>query len=181
MKNSLQDQLLKAGLIDKKKAKALEKEQRKVKKQQPKGHTIKNDIKEKTQQAALEKVERDRKLNQEKNKAAEEKALQAQIKQLIEVNQIKSLGQGDDGIAYQFTDNKTIKKLIVDAIQHNQLVNGVLTIVRYNNGYAMVQRAVAEKIQQRNNAVVVVINSREVEGDDDDPYAEFKIPDDLMW
>ncbi|MGI1677764.1 MAG: DUF2058 domain-containing protein [Cellvibrionaceae bacterium] len=181
MKNSLQDQLLKAGLIDKKKAKTLEKEQRKMKKQQPKGHAVENEVKEKAKQAAIEKAERDRKLNQEKNKAAEDKALQAQIKQLIEVNQIKSLAKGDDGIAYQFTDNKTIKKLIVDAVQHKQLVNGVLTIVKNNNSYAMVPRIVAEKIEKRDSNVVIVINKDISEEDDDDPYAEYKIPDDLMW
>ncbi len=181
MKNSLQDQLLKAGLVDNKKAKALEKEQRKAKKQQPKGKIVEDEIKETVKQAALEKAERARLLNIEKNKAAEEKALQAQIKQLIEVNQIRSLAKGDDGITYQFTDNTTIKKLIVDAVQHKQLVNGVLTIVKYNSGYAMVPRVVAEKIEQRNKDVVIVINKDESETDDDDPYADYKIPDDLMW
>ena len=39
---------------------------------------------------------------------------------------------------------------------------------------------VAEKIRQRDEAAVVLLNDRNVQ-DEDDPYADYPIPDDLMW
>ncbi|MDG2036322.1 MAG: DUF2058 family protein [Pseudomonadales bacterium] len=43
----------------------------------------------------------------------------------------------------------------------------------------------AEKIKQRDESYVVMLNESNSSGTneavEDDPYADFKIPDDLMW
>ncbi|HBP97063.1 MAG TPA: DUF2058 domain-containing protein, partial [Pantoea agglomerans] len=54
-----------------------------------------------------------------------------------------------------------------------------------NNGesqYAIIPASVADKIAQR-DASAIVLNSAlsEEAQDEDDPYADFKVPDDLMW
>ncbi|MEG7486685.1 DUF2058 family protein, partial [Enterobacter hormaechei] len=48
--------------------------------------------------------------------------------------------------------------------------------------YAIIPAVVADKIAQR-DADSIVLNSAlsQEEQDEDDPYADFKIPDDLMW
>ena len=102
---SLQEQLLKAGLADEKKAREVRNEKRKQRKQQPKGATTVNEAGERARKARQEKAERDRQLNLERKKEAEKKAIQAQIRQLIETNRLdRSRGE----TSYQFVDGKKI-------------------------------------------------------------------------
>lgn len=180
---SLQEQLLKAGIVDKKKAKQVEQEKRKKANQANKGQPQKDEAKELAKQALAEKSARDRELNRQKEQAAEQKAIAAQIKQLIEVNRIdRSNGES----SYQFTDGKKIKKIYVTEQQHNLLSKGSIAIVRLtsyqNDQYELVPAGVANKIKQRDETIVIVQNEASTDNtDDDDYYADFKIPDDLMW
>jgi uncharacterized protein YaiL (DUF2058 family) len=46
----------------------------------------------------------------------------------------------------------------------------------------VVPKAVADKIHQRDARYVIVSNTVSAEtAAEDDPYADYKIPDDLMW
>ncbi|MDB2409189.1 DUF2058 domain-containing protein [Pseudomonadales bacterium] len=179
---SLQDQLLNAGMVDKKKAKKIEKEKRKQAKQLPKGQRLTNESREQAQQALNEKVLRDKETSRVQQEAAEVKAIAAQIKQLIEVNRLDR-SQGD--IAFQFVDDKKIKKMHISAAFQNQLGKGQIAIVKLGEHYELVPTVVAEKIKQRDESYVVMLNesnsSDTNEAVEDDPYADFKIPDDLMW
>ena len=50
------------------------------------------------------------------------------------------------------------------------------------NVYAIIPASVADKIAQRDESSIVLNNALSQEAqDEDDPYADFKIPDDLMW
>ena len=81
-----------------------------------------------------------------------------------------------------------IKKIAVDKPTQTQLINGRLAIARLatnaagESEYAIIPAVVAEKIAQRDATSIVLHSalSQEVQ-DEDDPYADFKIPDDLMW
>lgn len=172
---SLKDQLLKAGLADAKKARRAEHEKRQMAKD-PNAETA-----EKLAAKALaEKAERDRELNRQQQEEKEKRAVAAQIRQLIERHRIAR--QGGD-VSYQFTDAKKVKKLYVTPAQQAQLANGQVAIVRLGEGYELVPTVVAEKIRQRDEACVVLLNTRKpvAAGDEDDPYAAYQIPDDLMW
>lgn len=176
---SLQDQLLKAGIVDKKKVKDIKKEQRKQAKQQPKGHAQVDEAKEQARLALQQRSEQDRKMNKELQAQAEKKEIQAQVIQLIKTNKI-SRGSGE--IAYQFTDEKKIKKLYVTGELQEQLIKGQIAIARLGESYELVPAPVAEKIQQRNEAAIVLLNQKDSQQiDEDDPYADYQIPDDLMW
>ena len=176
---SLKDQLLNAGLIDKKKAKQLKQELRKEAKVRKKGQVPLDDNKEQVKRNLVEKVERDRHLNKQQQAVVERKAIQAQISQLIKMNRIKR-ESGD--IAYQFTDGTRIKKIYVTEQLQNDLVNGRLAIAKLGNEFELLPSSAAEKIRQRDPQVIVLLNTYEVTGvDEDDPYAEYQIPDDLMW
>ena len=176
---SLQDQLLKAGIVDKKKAEKIKKAKHKQRKQQPKNQTTVDETKVLAQKAQAEKAERDREINRQRQAEADNKAIRAQIIQLITTNQIPR-DNGDQ--SYQFTDNKKIKKIYVTGQQHQQLVSGQIAIVILNDSYQLVPAAVAEKISQRDESTVMVLNQKADNAiDEDDPYAGFEVPDDLMW
>lgn len=172
---SLKDQLMKAGLADTKKARRAEHEKR-VQAKDPNAENA-NAL---AQKALAEKAERDRELNRARNAEMAQKALAAQIRQLIEQHRIDRKN-GD--ISYQFTDQRKIKKLYVTQAQQDQLARGQIAIVRQGEGYELVPTVVAEKIRTRDETVIALLNTRSdgTQDSDDDPYAAYQIPDDLMW
>ncbi len=180
--SSLQDQLLKAGLIDGKKAKQANKEKRKAKKVQHKSNTVAVDeTKEAVAKAHSEKVERDRKLNEERKAEADRKAIIAQIKQLIETNRQPKEG-GRDEVSYNFTDGKKITKIFVSPKIQQQLSLGRLAIVKLGESYELVPAVIADKISQRDENTVLSQQQAAAQAEDEeDPYADYEIPDDLMW
>lgn len=176
---SLQDQLLKAGIVDKKKAKQVKQEKHKEIKQQSKGKPVVDETRELARMAMTEKAARDREINRQRQAEAEKKAVAAQIVQLVAMNRIpREKGDG----AYQFPDGKIIKKLYVSDRQHGQLVSGVIAVARAGDSYELIPAAVAEKIKQRDESAIVVHNIRSAAVlAEEDPYAQYQIPDDLMW
>ena len=176
---SLQEQLLKAGLADEKKARAVRNEKRKQRKQQPKGAAVVNETEERARKAREEKAEQDRQLNLERQREAEKKAIKAQIRQLIETNRLdRSRGEA----SYQFVDGKKIKKILVDDTMVDQLSRGRLAIVALGDSYEVVPDKVARKIMERDESAVVSLHERKQDdAGEDDPYAGYEIPDDLMW
>ncbi|TQV86509.1 DUF2058 domain-containing protein [Aliikangiella coralliicola] len=177
--SSLQEQLLKAGLTSKDKVNKVNSAKRKQNKINRK-HKIEqvDENKLEAEKALAEQAERARQLNQEKNAKAEEKAIVAQIKQLIEVNQQVT---GKPVVSFNFSDCGSIKKLEVSNEVHRYLTNGKLAIARFDEQYYLVPPVVAEKIKERSEDYVVLLNDKVEETDEDDPYAEYQIPDDLMW
>jgi len=176
---SLQDQLLNAGIVDKDKAKKINKEKRKQARQRPKGDVVVDESKEQAKRALAEKAERDRQTNKLQQAEADRKAIHAQVIQLINSNTISRDG-GE--IAYQFTDAKKIKKVYVTAQLQNQLSRGQLAIAKLGGEYALVPSKIAQKIKQREESIILFLNDNEKpEIEADDPYADYQIPDDLMW
>ena len=184
MGNALRDQLLKAGLVNEKQVKKAEKEKHKENHgQQGRGKTdALNEAKLRSERAKQEKLERDRQLNQQRQAEAEKKALNAQIRQLVEQNRQP---KGDGDTPYNFIDQGKVKRLYVSDQVRSRIANGQLAIVRLEKQYELVPAETAEKIQARIADSVVVFNEpkrRETaEPSNDDPYAGFQIPDDLMW
>lgn len=178
---SLQEQLLKAGMVDKAKTRQINQEKRKQARQvKGTGEVIIDESKEAAKRVHAEKAERDREINRQRQAAAYKKAIQAQVMQLIAQNKID---RSDGEIAYQFTDGKKIKKIYVDALMQTQLIKGVIALVKLKEDYELVPAAVADKIKQRDVTVVLVHNTKPVNDvvEEDDVYAAYQIPDDLMW
>jgi hypothetical protein len=180
---SLQDQLLKAGLVDKNKAnKAKKEKQKKVRAARGSGTSISNEASAAAQREQAKKVERDRQLNIQKQNESSQKAIAAQIIQLVEMNRLDT---DNDNIAYSFVFDNKVKKIYLSEGLKNQLVGGrlaIVTIVKNNQRkFQLVPAPVAEKIAQRDDSCVVQLNEKVETEDDEDAYAEYKIPDDLMW
>ncbi|MBK6744739.1 MAG: DUF2058 domain-containing protein [Hydrogenophilales bacterium] len=176
---SLQDQFLKAGLIDNKKIKQAHQEKSKQKKVERQTGT---QMVDEARLAALEmqrkNAERARELNAQRDAAATQKAIQAQIAQMVQQNR-QSKGNGD--IAFNFTLGNKIERLHVSAAVHAHITAGRLVIVCLGGSTELVPRIIAHKIAERDPSLVIRVNKTRAETDADDPYAAFKIPDDLMW
>lgn len=177
-KLTLQEQMLKAGLVTSKK---MAKVQRTAKKSRVQTREARAAVEE-NKKAQLE---RDKQLSEQQKQAALSKEYKAQVKQLIEMNRI-TIPRGN--IDFNFTDNNFIKKIAVDKVTQAQLIGGRLAIARLttdSNGeseYAIIPAVVADKIAQRDASSIVLNSALSQEAqDEDDPYADFKVPDDLMW
>ncbi len=180
MASSLQEQLLKAGLADQKKLREVAQEKRK-KTKQPKGPKAQPPVdaaKQRMEQALAEKQARDRALNQQKQEAAKAREQASRIRQMVEQHR---LPPEDGDIAYHFTHDGKVKTLYVSAKTQHQLARGRLAITAHADAYALVPAAVADKIRQHDPAWLVVCNQASEEPAADDPYAQYVVPDDLMW
>lgn len=190
MGNSLADQLLKAGLVDQKKVKDAQKAQRKQAKQQKQGKAAKATTGD-ADQARLakqraEKAERDRQLNLKRQAAEKQKALQSDIRQILEKHGVRP--EGD--IRFNFTETRTedgnttkkVKQVYVSKKDQDRLAAGVLTICRDKNSFVLVPAEVADKLMER-DASVVIFRAEKIKDqpDEDDPYKDYVVPDDLMW
>lgn len=180
-KLSLQEQLLKSGLVSSAQAKSAKSNKHKQEQLQRKNNVVVEDeAKELAQKARAEQLARDIELNQQRQQQEYKKQLLAQIKQLIEQNK---LPREEDGVAYRFNDDNKVKTLYVSETMRVQLINGQLAIVKSGKSYEVVSAEVAKKISERNTDSVLVHNETVTAPIEkaDDPYAGYAVPDDLMW
>jgi uncharacterized protein YaiL (DUF2058 family) len=132
---SLQEQLLKAGLVSAEKAKKLESESRKQSHQARKNKTVavaeaalQEEEKRRLEAEAARKREHDRQLNREREAQKKLKADMARARQLIEG---RRLNAADANIPYNFlVDGRYIRSVRVTREQQRQLAMGRIGIVR---------------------------------------------------
>ena len=180
---SLHEQLLKAGLVDKNKAKQAAHKQQQQKNEQKKverrtGTQTVDEVRAAALELQRKNAEKAREANAQRDAAANQKAIVAQIAQMVKQNR-QAKGNGD--IAYNFTHGSKIERIYVSAAVRDHLTAGRLVIVVLNGVVELVPRVIADKIAARDAALVVRVNKPSTQVDEDDPYAAFQIPDDLMW
>jgi uncharacterized protein YaiL (DUF2058 family) len=176
---SLAEQLLKAGLVDKNKVKLANQDKSKQKKVERRtGEQTVDEVKLAAQEIQRKNAERARELNLQRDAAANQKAIAAQIAQMVNQNR-QNKGNGD--IAYHYTHDNKVERMYVSAAVQGHLMAGRLVIVVQNGVTELVPRVVADKIAERDPKMVVRVNKTVAAVEEDDPYAAFVIPDDLMW
>ena len=177
---SLKDQLLKAGLADKKQARRAEHEKRQAKQRQAKGQAPADQVDVRAAREA--QAERSRALNAQREEQARARALAAEVAQIIATNKI-SRENGD--VPYQFTDQRKVQKIYVPKALIDPLARGQMGVVRagQGKGYEVVPLETALRLRERAPEVVVSLHApqKASTADEDDPYADFPIPGDLMW
>lgn len=179
MSLSLRDQLLKAGLVNEKQAKQADKQKQKQQRLEKKGQVeVDDEQKRIALQAMADKAAKDQELNRQQQEKVAQKALAAQIKQLIETSRLPKMTSED---YYNFVDEKKVKRIAVNAMMRDKLSRGSLAIVRLGGGYEIIPREAALKIQERDAQRVLLLNTPTEAPDADDPYAAYQVPDDLMW
>lgn len=185
MRNPLQDQLLKAGLVNKARVNQVAREQAKQKqgkqKQGKQAATTPSAESVDVERLKAERAERDRALAAERNAQARAAELRAQVRQIIDTHKVRRSGEID----YHFTDGKAIRSVPVNEALRSQLANGTLVIARLDQGYELIPRAAAEKIYERDADAIVLDHGRSTSeapaSEDDAYYARFQVPDDLIW
>ncbi|MFY0657458.1 DUF2058 domain-containing protein [Neptunomonas sp.] len=174
---SLQDQLLKAGLASKKQANKVKAEKRKSKKQTSTPETPA--LTQAELQAAREaKKVRDQQLNLDREAERAKRAAEAEATQIIQQFEIKR--NPDAEIRYNYTYGSKIKSIYVTQEQQTMLSKGTLALaVPEEDNVFIIPPDAAEKIAARKPEWIIQAKKEEV--DEDDPYAAYQIPDDLMW
>jgi len=185
MADSLRDQLIKAGLVSQERAEKLAKDKKKQQAQQPK---LKKAVRAQTQQAAVNpsvsaaqaaKAERDKALNAAKAEQLAQKALKAQIRELVMAHKLDTK---DGAETYYFQHINRAKRVIVTKEQHEQLSKSLLAISVLDKNYYVIPVDIAHKILERAPQYAVYIaNQHESTAPPDDLYANFQVPDDLRW
>ncbi len=182
MRNPLQDQLLKAGLVKKNQvAQAVREQAKKHKGKQPAAPSAEQ---LEAQRAQAEKAARDRAIAAERNAQLRAAEARAQIRQIVGAHKVKREGE----IAYRFADGDRIKDVLVNEALRAQLAAGALVVVRHGQGYELLPRVAADKVYERDAAMVVLDHGRPAPaGTQDTPdaddafYSRFVVPDDLVW
>ena len=67
---------------------------------------------------------------------------------------------------------------------HDLVARGRIAIARLKNEYYLIPAEAATKILERDEGSIVLLNDAkqdDSEAIEDDPYADYQIPDDLMW
>jgi len=182
MAGSLKDQLLKAGIASKKQAKEIDLEKRKKRKQgKP---ALSQEDRERAaaiEAARLEKIEKDRRLNEERRQQQTERATRAEIRQLADQHRVVPPSNAD--VRYNFVWDGKIRSLWIDADLQRQLASGVLRLIAVEQAFVLVPASIAERIVQRDPAALVQDDQerkRELTSEEQ-AYADFPIPDDLHW
>jgi uncharacterized protein YaiL (DUF2058 family) len=180
--NPLQEQLLKAGLVKKSKVAEVAREQNKAR--HAKGPSEFCDIQLDVERARLQKAERDRVLAAERKNQARTAELRAQARQIIDDRKVPRSGESE----YRFTADGAIRTLLVNDDLRQKLASGVLVIARLGDRYELLPRAAADKVRERDASLIVLDHGQTedteptaINPDDDAYYAQFKVPDDLVW
>jgi len=180
--NPLQEQLLKAGLVKKSKVSEVAREQHKAR--HGKGPAEQGEIQRDAERARTEKAERDRALAAEQKAKTRVAELRAQARQIIKDKKIPRAGE----VEYRFTAGGAIRTVLVDDAQRKQLTSGALVIARLDDRYELLPRLAGEKVRER-DAAMIVLDHGQASGEapssgnaeDDAYYAQFQVPDDLVW
>ena len=180
MSKSLKEQLLAAGLVQQKQVHQADKQKHKQARQQPKVKVAApTPAQLEAQQAQAAKAARDRELNRQRQADRERRALIVQLEQIIDSQRLSTQG-GET--PFRFVVKSKIKKVYVTVDQHAALVKGTLGVVRFREAFAVVTRETAERIAERDARTMLVLrDGSEPDILEDPDYADYKVPDDLMW
>jgi uncharacterized protein YaiL (DUF2058 family) len=183
--NSLQDELLKAGLVDKAQVDRARKQQHQQRRQQAqakpkkKARRAQPAVDPAVAQARAEKAAHDRELNAQREEVRRQREVNAQVRQLVSRHRHARVEREDDR-PFHFENKGKIKRIFVDDETQAMITSGRLKIVNDNGQFELVPADIAEKIRARNPSLVIDLPENEQPAADD-PYAAYQVPDDLMW
>ncbi len=189
MKNALQEQLLKAGLATEEQLQRSQQQKRRPPQGKPKPRKGKsgsgNRARSKKPPARSDLAEAyAARIRAEKEEAAQKKrakalrkANRAKIRQLILDN---CLNDPKADIPFQFMVGTNIKNVYVTAAQREQLLAGDMQITFQDGKRCIIPGKIVTTLHDL-DPNKLIINPAAVTEDQDDEYAEFKVPDDLSW
>lgn len=178
MSSSLREQLLKAGLVSREQARDADQAKRKqVRHKGGKKAAAKPEKNAASLQADKRRAaqaERDRTLNRGREEARRRKALDAQLKQVIEGEAQNRPGAD---LAHHFQRGSKLKHVYVTAEQQRLLSEGRLAIAGFHGRHYLISPSVAEKLSALDPKLFVFRHDPGVP----DPDGDHPVPDDLTW
>ncbi|OEU72031.1 MAG: hypothetical protein BA874_06415 [Desulfuromonadales bacterium C00003068] len=154
---SLQEQLLKAGLVNQKQVKKAEHDKRVQKKKGKKGaQTTSDDTKERLKKQRVQQAEHDRQLNRQRLEQEQQKENHAAAQQLIQKNRTK-IEPGDVPFHY-VTGGGQIERLYVTQEIADQLGTGVLGVAVNSGENVLVSADTVAKVLQRDESLIIAYN-----------------------
>ncbi|WP_166372951.1 DUF2058 domain-containing protein [Psychromonas sp. SA13A] len=179
---SLQEQLMNSGLVNKQKAKQAQTEKRRLAKQKKKkGTVVISDVQKAVQEKTELQRQKDLADNQETQQQLAIRAAHGKLIQMIAQHCEKDY-QGE--LDYHFTYENKVKRIAVTPSIQQGLIKGSFAICVLNEEFYLINKEAAEKLRAIDESVLVALHDQtdnSTENEADDPYAEFAIPDDLMW
>lgn len=163
MKGSLQEQLLKAGLVNKERS----------------THPKKKNSKKKRKPVATahQRIVPDN--SPSPSELKKQKELRVEVKKRLRSYKINDKA-GE--IAYNYTINNRIKRFFVTEEQQKQLIEGALAIANWNGISYLIPFVAIEELRSLYPKINICVSTTDKnEMDKNDPYAEYAIPDDLKW
>lgn len=162
MSRSLREQLLEAGFGRKQE-----------RKQEP-------PTKPKVDAAQAARAARAAEAARRKQERADSKARWDKIKELIAQHRLPRI-ESDEDDYFNFIDRQKVRRIRVDAARREQLIRGGLAIVRCEGRYDAVPADIAANIREYDARAVVNLMAGPAPPDDEDPYKDYVVPDDLRW
>lgn len=118
-------------------------------------------------------------LNEQRAAEQQKNERHNRIKQLIEEHHLKEI-EGD--VEYKFTYQNKIRKLFLKKDLVEKLSAGKLAVVQQRDNFYLVPQEVGKKVGElETSALVFLYQKNKATSTEDDPYADFAVPDDLVW
>jgi uncharacterized protein YaiL (DUF2058 family) len=177
MSDSLRDQLLKSGLVDEQSVKKTRSHKRKKRRR---GET---DAEQAAASEAAAKREADRRARDRTlNARRQEERRQQEAEQAARQRVLDAEVPRDGEERFQFSHNGRIRPIQVSAAQRQELAAGRLAIARTRGRYRLIPGDIVEFVQARAPFLIAWTAADSGGADDeDDAYADFPVPDDLIW
>lgn len=182
---SLQEQLLKAGLVSEQKLKESRSDRRKKRRNPEARQTGEAEVdlaRAYAERARVEQRDRDRELNRKREEERRRRERNAQLKQLVVP---QALNDPKAELPRYFEHNGKIRKLYVTADQQQRLTDGALGIVYLRGRYFLVSAEILERaraVSEDALAFFAPLAPDPVASEDHD-YSDprYQVPDDLQW
>ncbi len=183
---SLQEQMLKSGLVSEEQLAKTRREAARKQKRKPKQRkaerqagTPPSEAARAANEAKAQQRARDRELNKARNAERERKAMLAQLRVLLDEHR---LNDGDGDIKHFYQSGRKVKQIWVTKEQQEGLVGGRLIVAVLEGRGHLLRSSLEERLRKIDPEGEHI---RVVRADDkpaaDDAYADHPIPDDLMW
>ncbi|MFN4263710.1 MAG: DUF2058 family protein [Thioalkalivibrionaceae bacterium] len=185
--NDLRTQLLKAGLVSQDKARKAAKKPRKPKPRVNESTTAAVDAAREAQAEAT------RAANRARDEAKARRARAADIQKWIEdhherlPDRLAAEQRGIELIAHHYASSgqgKPAARVItahVTPAQRERLLDGRLRLTRYRGVQVLISAATAARIEALDPSWPLSPLPKEETPPEDDPYADYTVPDDLIW
>jgi uncharacterized protein YaiL (DUF2058 family) len=180
MANSLQEQLVKAGLATQDQARKTRTTRRKDRKQ---GKAQDDGAKRAAEARRQQQAERDRKLNEKRETERKNQEIRQRIRDMVLE---ASLNSDKADTPYNVLHGAKVRRIYVTAEQRDGLAGGKLAVATARGRHHVIPLDVADNIAAMMPDYYLYRADKPQTADPapaegDDPYAEYAIPDDLMW